>query len=137
MTPHTQQILNEPEIGQIGDCFRTCVACLLDVAPEIVPHVYFDGNCAEAIDRMNAWLEPRGLGIIEFAVPATQDLKQLYITGHFILSGTSPRNPKFLHSVIAKGNSFDVVHDPHPSRAGVLACEDAVPYYLINMIVRL
>lgn len=38
MKYHMQRIPHDPANGQNGDCFRTSIACMLDMEPEDVPH---------------------------------------------------------------------------------------------------
>lgn len=132
MTPHTQTILHNPAQGQLGDCWRTCIACLLDVKPEEVPHfAELDGNW-----RLNtqAWLKERGLAFYDYAY--MDDFATQGISGcHHILTGPSPRDPENVrHNVI--GLDGQVHWDPHPSRAGLHNPEDKSTWYIM-LLVRL
>ena len=115
MTPYDQLNVG-PNVR--GDCWRTCIACLLDIPPVEVPHF---GE--EAMDTgeffmtiTNRWLEPRGLRLNVDAY-APQCLA--------IATGQSPRNALKGHSVIIDGTLTDedgkpkIIHDPHPSRSGL------------------
>ena len=132
MTPHLQMFRHDPENGVHGDCFRTAIACLLDMAPGDVPHF----NSPELID-MNAqnqlardWLAERGLALIEFAWPAESVTFDELIANlragagsddlHFMLTGQSPRGT--CHVVIANGSG--IVHDPHPDGGGLVGPSD-------------
>jgi hypothetical protein len=65
-----------------------------------------------------AWLRPLGFYAATFAIGTRpEDWKP---AGFYILGGQSPRGS---HAVVARGD--EVVHDPHPSRAGLLRREDA------------
>jgi hypothetical protein len=47
MTPHKQRFRHDPANGIYGDCWRTAIACLLDIQPEEIPHehrVYADNE---------------------------------------------------------------------------------------------
>ncbi len=50
MTPNKQLNLHEPAAGVIGDCWRTCIACLLDKSPSDVQcvnwRVGYPNHCA-------------------------------------------------------------------------------------------
>lgn len=35
-----QAFLHKPEEGVYGDCYRTCIACLLGIDRDAVPHFY-------------------------------------------------------------------------------------------------
>ena len=52
-----------PEAGQIGDCARTVIACLLDLHPCEVPHFTRDaieaGNEQDAVAAMDLWVRDR------------------------------------------------------------------------------
>ena len=109
MRPVDQTIFGAPE----GNCLAACVATLLDLSIDDVPHFGADG-WAEQLTR---WLRPRGLYALHFSLPSDWHPRGLYI-----LAGQSPRGD-FLHAVVARGG--DVIHDPHPSRAGLLSHVDA------------
>lgn len=126
MTPHKQLIRHDPDNGQWGDCWRTAVACLLDMPPADVPHLngpdYTQGQ--QSIE-MRAWLAERRLTLFDFAWPGDQPLDMLlaslvHVVGdrplHFMVSGTSPRDT--VHVVIATIGG--VVHDPHPDGGGLI-----------------
>lgn len=136
MIAYDQRILHDPDVGLVGDCFRTSLACILEEDPESVPHFYHDMCTPQiAIPRVNEFLKPRGLGYIEFHIAASTRLATIGVTGHYVLSGISPRPQNDCdHSVVGFGQ-FEVVHDPHPSRAGIQPYNDA--YYCLGFIVRL
>jgi hypothetical protein len=116
MTKHTQILLHDPANGVIGDCWRTCVACLLDVEPETVPHFILKPSWYE--DTL-AWLRERGYGLYEFGGLFEQVSHTGLVGCHHIITGGSPRDPvNVKHAVI--GLDEEVVWDPHPSRAGIV-----------------
>jgi hypothetical protein len=90
-----------------GNCFSACVASLLEVDVAEVP--WFMGH-DEWWPHFEAWLRPRGY----YALCCP--LGDYRPPGFHILSGKSPRGD-YMHSVVARG--AEVVHDPHPSRAGL------------------
>lgn len=97
-----------------GNCFSACVASLLEFPVEAVP--YFMG-AEDWVAEFSRWLLPRGMYVFRFRIEGAEDTWRP--PGFYILSGQSPRGS---HSVVALGP--DVVHDPHPSRAGLLTQED-------------
>ena len=116
MTPHQQLIRHDPEEDRYGDCFRTCVACLLDLRPEEVPN-WFDGP--DDSDRrwaeVDAWFADRGLGLFQILYPGEIALDDILETMRntnpgklYILSGQSRIGVN--HSVIARGDEIE--HDP-------------------------
>lgn len=119
MTPHIQLFRHDPANGVMGDCYRTCVACLLDLQPEDVPHVVQSMDDGEACTaRMNEWLAGRGLKFIPMGWPSDQMAMEdaLLVASAFspgtafLFSGTSPRGTD--HVTIARDG--EIVHDPHP-----------------------
>lgn len=104
MIPHTQTIfVNDPR-NIPGDCMRTAVASLLDMPTEAVPHfVLFDDWFA----AFSLWLKGRGLRVIALAEPDRECLAL----------GMSPRG---VEHIVVWGRR-GLIHDPHPSRAGVVA----------------
>lgn len=121
MIKHTQQIIGDPTRGdghntegRPGDCWKTCIASLLELPMDDVPHfveygdMWWDVTQAfiKAIvgnDKELAWWEDVQL------IPAGQEF--------LIGTGDSPRGD-YQHAVIVD-RAARVVHDPHPSRAGL------------------
>lgn len=69
MIPHRQLIKHDPSIGHYGDCMRTCIASLLDLQPEDVPHFLEDG-CQDSAkvwdERIYPFLKSRGFTVATF-----------------------------------------------------------------------
>jgi hypothetical protein len=42
MKPIDQEFMHDPEKGIIGDCFRACIASILELDINEVPHFYRD-----------------------------------------------------------------------------------------------
>lgn len=58
---------NDPENRTIGDCWRTCIACILDIHPDKIPHFYeelwTDGKepiVLKVHEKTNEWLLNNG-----------------------------------------------------------------------------
>lgn len=123
MTPHIQLIRHDPENGLFGDCFRTVIACLLDMPPADVPHVYDAGATSDtARPVIDAWLMERGLCLISIVFPG-DDLDQAMTTMKFLnpgvyymLSGFSRTGCN--HVVVCLDDK--IVHDPSPAGAGIV-----------------
>jgi hypothetical protein len=138
MTPYTQAFVHDPAAGVRGDCYRTAIACLLDVPRDDVPHV---NDCAvlpsTVRDATNAYLASRGLAICEIPLSLDGDafdvaawMTSLNPGVPFLLSGMSPRDVD--HSVVI---SDGVMHDPHPSRGGLVGpCEGG--HWWIGILAR-
>lgn len=138
MTPRTQTITAERKDGHSaaglpGNCLQAAVASLLDLELDEVPHfaLFVDWFAA-----MRRWARERDGDFTYFPAPGTDDQyaevwERVVEWGrggdvYVILGGPSPRGP-FGHVVV--GNvDLEVVHDPHPSRAGLVEVEDAIVY---------
>jgi hypothetical protein len=95
-----------------GNCFSACVASLLELSIEDVP--YFMGDTKEEgeewLERFEEWLAPLGLYPLMFKCGDHRP------EGLHILCGKTSRGD---HGVVARGS--DMIHDPHPSRIGLLS----------------
>lgn len=137
MTPHKQLHRHRPADGQIGDCWRTCIACLLDMAPGEVPH-FVDGcwqDSAKSMANARAWLAGQGLAIIEYALSA--DLSDvLRSVGainpgmYYLLGGNSATGVG--HSVVCCDDG--IVWDPSLDDAGIVGPMDD-GYYWVSWLV--
>ncbi len=117
MTPHKQKYKHDPENGIYGDCFRTSVACLLDVDPEEVPHSHRpDETGRRQNEVMRGYLSTKGYGlaVIPFYSTATASAEEAAtLFSHFC-----PDQPYLLggetgdgvgHVVICNGG--EVIHN--------------------------
>lgn len=103
-----------------GNCFAACIASILGLSLSRLPNF-----CAwpesEWWERTNAWLAEhhgvRALMVVadSFGAKGLGELSDVY----HIKSGDGPRGLK--HSVVGLGE--EVVHDPHPSRSGLVKIE--------------
>jgi len=98
-----------------GNCFQACVASIMEMPIEAVPHfMLFD----PWVDAFYAWMKQMGYQV-DFTVDADEVPKDTF----YILSGRSPRG-NFDHAVVAFNG--ETVHDPHPAGGGVLSFTDAI-----------
>lgn len=111
----------------VGDCWRTAVACLLEVPRDEVPHwieIYKDRP--ESVDW---WYDT--VAFVEAARPgwtlalSRPVLWPIYLhrqeeTRRVLLTGQSPRGD-WLHVVLADAVTGELVWDPHPTGGGVLS----------------
>ena len=130
MQYHTQLIRHDPDKGIAGDCFRTVLACLLDLEPDGVLH--FMGDLKEDLSvswaKVDEWLGAEyGLRfvMIRLQVPKIDQWLEYMERENpglrMELGGQSPRGT--CHSVVAQGGK--VIHDPHPDGGGVVGpCDD-------------
>lgn len=135
MKPQMQlQRTHLPHLGLYGDCYRTCIAMLLDMDAADVPHFAQialeeynakDGSLASHLAR--DWLRQRGYSLVH--IPFGQDAAP-YVLDWFgphtpyILTGASPSGAKdYAHCVVAAGD-LQTVCDPSD-----LGTSKLQPYY--------
>lgn len=132
--------LHKPEEGLIGDCFRTCIACLLDLDnADDVPHVvelagWDNKNSLEARVLLNDWLGNFNLRYIEYPIQCDEEQLQVYLTHYFsdmyVHVGCSSKHGG--HSVIRKNK--DYIWDPSKDNSGCVG-PMADGYYWIGLLV--
>lgn len=126
---------HDVEAGTYGDCWRACIATVTQTPLEHVPHFvgdHFDEDQAGALldppaparwfEATQEWLRGR----FNYLCLYYDDPAAIYPHGRaepsafpwLIWSGQSPRGD-WKHSVVGD-QAGHMVHDPHPSRAGVL-----------------
>lgn len=94
-----------------SDCFRACVASILEYDLEDVP--LWEDHPDWFVDVVR-WGRIRGFRVTTIA---RQNLPEDL---HVIAGGDSPRGP-WGHAVVWLGGPDGrIVHDPHPSRAGLV-----------------
>ena len=136
MTPHKQLFRHDPDNGIYGDCFRTAIACMLDLPVEEVPHFNHD-NPGGIIgwERVQKWLAPRGLTI--YACAYSSSVEDVLATFgetnpgmYAMIVGQSPRGTN--HNVIALNGK--IIHDTAIDGGGLVGpCDDG--YVWINLLV--
>lgn len=119
-----QQLFNhDPDNGVYGDCYRTCVAVILDRDAADVPHVgeqacHADEDGRGMTRRMREWLAQFGLGIAQFVVdartaPAIEDVLKLSADNPGVpvmILGEAKECPGIGHIVVALDG--EIVCDP-------------------------
>jgi hypothetical protein len=100
-----------------GNCFSACIASIMHVPLADVPTFCAREDEGWWTDFLE-WLAPRGM----YALALTYGHDRM-IDGFHVLSGKSPRGD-FMHSVV--GWRDKIVHDPHPSRDGLLSRDDCI-----------
>jgi len=130
----------------VGNCFATCLACLLDLPVDVVPNFKAlqerdTHGTYDMIMEADKWLRreySRRIITVEIydqedgpnkGSPLTRQclMNRLAATDDLvILSGESPRRRKDggrkWHCVIAKPQcwGFELIHDPHPDGTGIV-----------------
>lgn len=139
MIPVKQTILHDPENGHFGNCAQAAIASIFNMNIERVPHFadgLSDDEGAEYQDRLIEWLKPMGYGWLCCSSPAPEDLEEWNINlgkicDYHLITGMSPRG--FYHVVVGKAGQ--VIHDPHPSNAGLLENTEENPW-IYEFIIR-
>lgn len=129
MTPQDQIMLHEPDKGRQGDCFRACLASILDMNIRAVPH--FAAYPSDIwIEELIRWLKVNGYELNGTSDYTDERVEAEHgIDGYIIVAGESPRNKDVRHAVVYYGKKM--VHDPHPSKAGIVKAEY---YYRIEKL---
>lgn len=116
-----QKFLHKPDEGIFGDCIRTCLAILMDLDAEDVPHFFATGTFDQ--DAYDAWLRDNGLHVITVTFPGETPQENVMFTADrmggglpYMLSGHS-RTPSN-HVVVAQGN--EIVCDPSLTDSGIV-----------------
>jgi hypothetical protein len=109
-----------------GNCFSACVATILNLPLDCVPY-FMTGD--DWWQRFSDWADDQGIlpVYIPDYPPPDDMLGRGDVYAQYLLGGQSPRrpdDPTMLHSVVAEGT--EIVHDPHPSRAGLLTRQDCI-----------
>lgn len=143
MIPVDQTILHEPEKGIAGNCAQSAFASILDLDINLVPH-FADGlldnseeNGEIYMDRINSWLKTLGLGLISFSVGPEYltdwagSLSEA--TEYYLISGWTERETYH----VCVGKDGEVVHDPHPSKSGLLYPTEDRPWSFDIIVKRL
>lgn len=108
MIPVMCRVKDDPP-ESYGDCLRACVASMLDLDAEAVPHFHRNGpdSAARGWDEMADFLRTRGL--YPFVTRSEDDPReQLAECGHYLLCGSTRSGSN--HVVVCNGDS--VAHNP-------------------------
>ncbi len=114
MRPVDQTKFGHPD----GNCLAACVASLLHLETDEVPN-FCAGDDSGWWTNMLAWLHGHGYTAMCVSMPMQDHLHPAMA----IVSGASPRGP-WLHATVWQDGVM--VHDPHPSRAGIGEPSDAI-----------
>lgn len=127
MIPAFCRTKHDPENSTYGDCVRACVASVLNLDTEKVPHFFID-NCdgLEGMRRVKVWLETRSLVPFWSNFDGDASMTEIFefmegqnSTVHYLLFGrTSQGN----HVVVCRGGH--VVHDPAWFRSPLIGAAD-------------
>lgn len=142
MKYHRQLNKHDPENGVYGDCYRTVIACLLDLKPTEVPHVCDglpdDYVGSKPVDDINEFLANHAVRHFEIPVPF-ESLDQALNWGaayfgdsRYTLCGKSSGGERN-HIVICKGAAIE--HSTNDSTLVAPCINDG--YWWIGCLVKL
>ena len=107
---YDQTLFYNKELNQRGDCLRACIATLLDIKPETLPH---STHFSDYIEVEEIYWNYTGFMCVD-SLDKIQDEEG--IDGLFMAYGESSRG--CYHAVIINKQG-EIVHDPHPSKEGI------------------
>ncbi len=119
MIPVNQSILHDPENGKNSDCHRACIASVLELPIEMVPH-FEDMEPREGMREQLKLLASHKYTLYRiYGNPAMGDHPdtQYYECEYYFAVGASPRDRNLSHQVVCCGGK--IVHDPHPDKSGL------------------
>lgn len=143
MKPIFQTKFPTEENPKQGDCFRACIASILELRLEEVPD--FCASQGDWETNFHQWLAEKGLSSVEVNLGPDQIIYPVTEGTLCIVSGTTSRHPTRLHSVIGRVTwnktlkiynearpflMFEFLHDPHPSGEFIIICKT------VNYILR-
>lgn len=111
MRRYKQLYKHDPERGIYGDCYRTCLAMILGIDPEIIPHFMHPDEKLYGMDNAKLWLKENfKLGVNTVAYPGSLLLGDILSTIEK-LSPNIPamllgRSPRANHAIVLKGGKI-------------------------------
>lgn len=129
MDLYDQTTFHKPEVGTYGDCYRACLCTILQVNPDEVPHpIGPTGGWSGAFMKYMREV----LGVVPRNYKATHEDNShpllrdsrsgVEVPKLVVAVGNSPRG-NWLHGVVWDRLQGAMVHDPHPSRDGLVLVE--------------
>jgi hypothetical protein len=117
VTPQKQRYRFAQHAGMFGDCHRTCIAMVLDMHRDDVPHFMAEvppdlpadhPTSVAALDAEVRWLERRGLAPVSIPFPGDNTLEELLQ----VMSKLAHGAPVLLGCTSSNGSNHSVViHD--------------------------
>lgn len=125
MKPAICRTMHDPDAGTYGDCLRACVASILEMDADDVPHFFHDGCDGETgTQRMRDWLGLRQLAPFFIQYDGHHSLAEILELQaiqnpdvHYLLYGRTADED---HVVVAHGGK--VVHNPSWYPMPLIAC---------------
>lgn len=112
MIPVDKLVEHDPENGKYGDCMRACIASLLEMETEDVPHFYETGKFEDYDFKLTEFLKSKNIKIVYTSHEGCNFGNK---TIYHLIFGTN--HCGILHACVAKNGVL--VHDPNPNRNGL------------------
>jgi len=137
MKPVHCLVATDEEKGTHGDCVRACVASILELPAEDVPHFFHDGDAEAGHARLSEWLSGKEGGLAPFYVAYNGNSLLIDIlvgqdqnnpNAHYMLFGKTAEGEP--HCVVCKGG--EIVYNPAWIQSKIVAPID--DYWLILVI---
>lgn len=116
---------------QRGDCFRACIASILEIPIADVPHfVAIEHDWWGEVQR---WLAKWDLFALWIRLGDELALGYPAEETYVILNGNSPRGAGLKHSVVGRikdGWTWEVAYDPHESGDGIIGPADSAVLFV-------
>jgi hypothetical protein len=123
MRPLKQRYRHNPEAGVYGDCHRACLASVLEINPDDIPHFGDPREVPGNWDHhQRRWLIARGYVPISMMFDGSELSDVLYSLHHlnpdtYCILGGSSRNGTGHSVVVCNG---EIVHDPSLDDSGIV-----------------
>lgn len=109
-----------------GDCFRACVASIFEFPIEEMPNFWDHTQDARVFWKMvNDWMRER-LGMGCFPVKLTEEHEYMLKDVMCVALGKQRRSDED-HAVVWRN---ELIHDPHPSRDGIINHPDTYALFI-------
>ena len=138
MKPVICQVRHDPP-QSYGDCARACVASILELPPEKVPHWFANEDGFEANKEMREWLSLKGYMLSYFALQSGMTLEAVlnyvdewYGDIEFILLAETRSGGD--HAVVCQ--SGKIIHDPAWYKTAIIGPHSS-GMWIIMMLTKL
>ena len=112
-----------------GDCFRACVASILELPIEKIPN--FMGNGPNFFDEnIRKWGDENKIRMIDIQFHDEENRDKSLKDCYIIASGKSPRNNDFMHSIVWFNGK--IIHDPHPDKNGIVGNPEIFTLFILK-----
>ena len=117
MKPVHQTQFGPLDAVDVGNCYQACVASILELSLEAVPHFIAEGEPEVWWPQLTQFLEQYGLYPLCIAAESMRPdvLGVTLPRGYHLIGGNTPGGSS--HTVV--GLNGEIAHDPHPDKPGL------------------